>query len=506
MFSSSLIQLTFVGTSGREFVRSCQRARRAAITFALFLQCPAVALAQASSGPCGDAAKQSGTFLHCIAGAVDAAAKNHDLGALLKDPLQGYLRQLEAMVGYIGDPADLAVMKRTSLDLKHDASVNSDAIISLLDSAIASNAAELRPALSRETAAIGIDRGTDIYPRFVEQRLKFLLDPEKVKFYEHGPFELSIKTSLANALESKYFLTKNDRDDNLLRQEVQALKEAQQILLRPPTNEPRQRMRLNGNLFWQASIFFALGDREHFGHALHELVEQNQDFGLESRDPGHVYIYKVFDLPFSITLDGVDANGKPNLTAEDPYILNRFYNPGQLALRVCGLINAAGQNGIQAFSDTIRDFSFNDFYVVVASGSDRDMLRQFGDLVTKSIAGGERGARRDKLLQEIGRNAAQLSHTMEDGAAACGVEKTLLDKVYAPIDFKFDIKHLETSGKYPEQLILGGSLNADQANKLAEFFNEAVFADPALRDQARKLGVGNLGVENVSFTARVRIE
>jgi hypothetical protein len=360
--------------------------------------------------------------------------------------------------------------------------------------------------MSREAAAIGVDNGTDIYPRFVEQRLKFLLDPEKVKFYERGPFELSIPTSLANALESKYFLAKNDRDDNFLRQEIRALKDAQQILLALPPNEPRRRMRLNGNLFWQASIFFALGDKEQFGHALHELVEQNQDFGLESKEAGHVYIYKVFDLPFGITVDGVDPDGKPVLTTDDPYILNRFYNPGQLALRVCGLTNAAGRDGIRAFSDAIRDFSFNDFYVVVASGGDRDMLRQFGDAVTKSLAEGERASRRDKLVQEIGKNAAQLSHTMEDGAAACGVEKAQRDRVYAPFDFKFEVRHIETLGKHPEHLILGGSLNTDEANKLAEFFNEAVFADSALRDQARKLGVGNLGVENVSFAARARIE
>src|SRR5262249_25645876 len=153
-------------------------------------------------------------------------------------------RKLEAMVGYTGDPSDLATLKRISLDLKQDASTNRDAI-GLVDSAIASNAAELRPALSREIAAMGIDKGTDIYPRFVEQRLKFLLDPEKVKFSERGPFELATRTSLANALESKYFLAKNDRDDNLLRQEIQALKDAQRIMLALPPNEPRQRMRLN---------------------------------------------------------------------------------------------------------------------------------------------------------------------------------------------------------------------------------------------------------------------
>jgi hypothetical protein len=501
MFRSSLIQPTSAGTSEHDQLRSCRRpATRAAIAFAVSLLCPAAVMGQEISGPCAKDVKESGAFVHCVAGAVSSEAMNRNPGTLLTEPLHGYLRKLEAMLGYTGDPADVGLLKQVSLDLKQDPATNREAI-GLLDNAIASHAAELRPAMSRETAAIGIDDGTDIYPRFVEQRLKFLLDPDKVKFYERGPFEIPIRASLANTLEAKYFSAKGDRDDNLLRQEIRALKDVRKMTLALPAREPRRRLRLNGNLFWQASIFFALGDKEQFSHALHELVDENRDFGLESMETGHVYIYKVFDLPFSITVEGVDPDGKPVLTADDPHILNRFYNPGQLALSVCDLIKAAGQNGVQGLSDAIRDLAFNDFYVVVASGSNPDMLRQFGDAVMKSIAEGEHASRRDLLLQEIGKNAAQLSHKMENGAAACGVEQEVRDKIYPPFDFKFEVRHIETLGKHTQHLMLGGSLNADQANKLAEFFNRAVFADSTMRDQALKLGV-----ESVSYTARVRIE
>jgi len=94
-----------------------------------------------------------------------------------------------------------------------------------------------------------------------------------------------------------------------------------------------------------------------------------------------------------------------------------------------------------------------------------------------------------------------VSQRMQDGAAACGVEQELRDKVFLPFDFKFEVRHIETLGKQPHQLMAGGSLNADQANRLAEFFNETLSADSALRSQAH-----NLGVESVSYTARARIE
>ena len=500
MFRSTLIQATFVGTSEREFPRAPRPGARAAIVLAIFLLFPSVVIAQEIGGPCARDVNQSDVFLRCIAGIVDAEAKNRDPGAVVREPLRGYLQKLEAMLGYSGAPADIDLLKRVSLDLKQDQLKNREAI-GLLDSAIASNAAELRPAMSRETAAIGADKGSDIYPHFVDQRLKFLRDPDKVKFYERGPFETSIQASLANALEAKYFLMKGDRNDNLLRQESQALKAIEEIMLALPASEPHRRLRLNGNLFWQASIFFALGDKEQFSSTLHRLVEENRSFGIESTDSSHVYIYKVFDLPFIILVEGADSDAKPSLATDDPHIVNRFYNPGQLALSVCGLINAAGPNGIQTFSDTIRDLAFYDFYVVIASGSNPDKLRQFGDAVMKSIAQDDRASRRDLLLQEFGKKAAQVSQRMQDGAAACGVEQELRDKVFLPFDFKFEVRHIETLGKQPHQLMAGGSLNADQANRLAEFFNETLSADSALRSQAH-----NLGVESVSYTARARIE
>lgn len=494
MSRSMLTQRTSAGILEHEVVSSY---RNISMVLVLFSLLHSAAVAQETSGPCAKDENQANALLHCTAELVNSEMRSHNPGALSKEPLRGYLGKLDGAIGYTGNSVDLDELKGASLALKQDAAANRD-LINVLDGAIASHATEIRPAMSRETAAIGVASGTDFYPRFVEQRLNFLLDPKKIDFYKHGPFELPIHNSLANALESKYFLSKNDRDDSLLRQEIQALKNAHAMLLELPSNEQRRRARLNGNLFWQASIFFALGDKEQFSKVLHDLIYDNRDFGLENRESGHVYVYKVFDLPFTIVVEEIGADGKPVLSTDDPYILNRFYNPVQLALAACDLADSAGHGGIKAFSDVVRDLSFRDFYVIAASGNNQDTLRQFGDLLLKSI---QQGDRRDMLQQEIIKKAVQFSSRIESGAAKCGVAAEIREKIYPPFDFKFEVRHIEAFGKHTEHLMLGGSLDSDQANRVAEFLNAAISADQSMRNQAR-----SWGIESAPYTTRVRID
>jgi hypothetical protein len=53
-----------------------------------------------------------------------------------------------------------------------------------------------------------------------------------------------------------------------------------------------------------------------------------------------------------------------------------------------------------------------------------------------------------------------------------------------PFNFKFEVSHIATLGKKAEHLMLGGSLDADQANKLADLFNGVVLA-AAVRHRGR---------------------
>lgn len=473
---------------------------RLAIACVLVLLLQTISIAEEAGDACVQEANESDALLHCVAELVKSNSSPLDARVLLKEPIRGLLKKLEGSVGYKGSVSDLDVLKGASLNLKKDSATNRDAI-SVLDGAVASHAAELRPAMSRETAASNAVIGTDIYPRFVEQRLTFLLKPENIEFYKRGPFEFALYSSLASALESKYFLLKSDWDDNLLRREIQALESAHAMLPELPATEKQRRSRLNGNLFWQASIFFAMGEKEKFVQILHNLIYDNRDFGIENKDSGHIYVYRAFNFPFSIVVEESASDGRPVLSGDDPHVIDRFYNPGHLAMAACDLAEVSGHGGIKTLSDTVRDLSFRDFYVVAASGNEPVSLQLFGDQLLKSIQQGEFGARRDMLHQEILRKAAQLSPGIKNGAANCGIAAEVRERFYPPFDFKFQVRHIENFGKHTEHLMMGGSLDADLANKLAELLNSAISADQSIRDQAR-----SRGIESAPYSARVRIE
>ena len=179
MFRYSLIRPTFVGTSERRLFRVPVQGMLAATALAVSLLLANEPAAQNISGSCDAGVTEFNRFLHCAATAVASSAMNPS--AFTREPLHGYLKKLESMPGYVGDPADIDLLKRVSLDLKKNPDKNQEAI-SAIDSAVASHAAELRQALSRGDAARGIDNGFDIYPKFVEQDLSFFWIPPKSNF------------------------------------------------------------------------------------------------------------------------------------------------------------------------------------------------------------------------------------------------------------------------------------------------------------------------------------
>jgi hypothetical protein len=469
---------------------------------------PVVLAAQEATSSCNPASYISEDFLGCVRGVIDTVEKGQIKKAVTDEPLRSYLRTLASTVGYPGSQADLDALKSRSTELKVDPVVNRDAI-ALLDNAIASHVAELRPAVSRETAAAAVTPGTDIYRRFVEQKIEFL-NSDKVKFYDGGPFEIATRSALANTLEAQYFLAEDKQEQSPLRREIQVLEELGARLVEQKyaylwpeakRQAPQRQSEINSNLFWRASILFAIGEKEKLRGILRDIAYQNSNFGIDAANPGHVYIYKVFDFPFKLTVQGVDAGGKPLVLAKDPHILNGYYNPAQLALRVCGLVDAAGPKAIETWVDAIDDLVFNDFYVIVASADESKPLVQLVAAISQALDNRELGQQRDNLVKSIAAQAEVFSQTMERGAGACGIDDSVRGKVYAPFEFRTEIKHIEGLGNHREHLLIGGNLSANQSNMLFEFLNHSVFTVPSVRSLQEKLGI-----VPTAYAARVRTE
>jgi hypothetical protein len=335
-----------------------------------------------------------------------------------------------------------------------------------------------------------VRQGATYRKLYVQRKLKFLGDTSRVEFYDRGPFELAWRSLLANSLEESYFLTKNSgiADRSKLQRETQVLDELQNFYDRPPNylSIPQISLHRNTNLFWRASIWFALGEKAKAIEILKELAIDNKNFGLETKNPGHVYGYRVLDLPYEIRLLPRDATGKRVFEVNDPGVVNRFYNPAQVALVACSQLEGSTDDFIEAVGELV----FYDYYVVAASGRKVDAVQRFYTAVKQLIDCEELRGPREELIQRLGLDSHRFYEVISRGAGTCGVQDPDRKEIFSPFAFESKVEpHLDDSGSYGQRLIFGGRLNANQASLVADFLKRHVYSSPELQAQAGKLEV-----------------
>ena len=154
--------------------------------------------------PCGAEVSPPAELLSCVKEYSVGTQNDASKRTVFPDWAKAILRKLAQTNGYNGSSSDLAVLKQQSAELKRDPNTNRE-MISLLDSAIASHVDEIGPAVSTHRLAKVSDLGTDIYPKFIRQKLEFL-GSEKARFYDGGPFEIAWRSLFVSSLESEYFL------------------------------------------------------------------------------------------------------------------------------------------------------------------------------------------------------------------------------------------------------------------------------------------------------------
>lgn len=459
---------------------------------------PPISAAQEISIGCTEHAPVSESFIRCVRAIMEHLEKDIPIDqAVLAQPLRGLLEQVAKAQPYRGAAADLDEFKRRSLELKRDPVSNRDAI-TVLDNAIASHADEIRAAISTQAIAAQASPGTNIHPDFVKQKLAFLAS-DRARFYDRGPFEMVRRSLLATALEEDYFLERVSKgtDNGRLRSAILVLDELMDRYTRPqayPHLSIRQRnSQINTHLFWRASLLFALGEKSDMVSNLRDLVLNNRQFGLETREPGHVYIYRVFSLPYEMRVQpDLGADGGRKIEINDPGLLKRYYNPAQLALAACAHIDIAGLQGIQKFIRAVSDLRFNDYYVVVGTADDPTKLQQLEAMVHRTFD----DKTRRKLSAIVTTQAGEFPTMIRHGAKSCGIDDTVLNDIYSSFEFRSEIKRIERPENKPAKkqdyyLLLAGRLNETQARTISEFLNTTLLSP--------------LKLEN-AYIARMRID
>ena len=456
-------------------------------------------------GFCDPNAK-GGDFAHCVTRSIAQAPRGKSLSEILSDePIRGYLQTLANKSGYHGEGGDLDVLKHFSADLKTDPNGNRE-VIAALDDAIASYAGEIRTEVSLTQLAATEEPGTDIYPLFIRQRLHFL-GSEGVKFYDKGPFEIIVRNLLASTLESQFFL---DRENGILdvaklEREVAVLSEILERRDRPELQylaSEQSKSAKNSDNFWRAGLLFVLDRKQDLQDVLRDLVNANSDFAIEPWNAGQIYIYRVFNFPFKIVLQGGhDENGSPRISTTDPALLQRFYNAAQLALFTCSLLDNSGLGGISKFVNTISDMPLNDYFVVAATGGDYRTLETLSQTMEHAID----HDLHDKKLNYLGKikyeENIETVEAMKRGERACGIDQGIGKKVYSGFEFKSKIIKLKTRPDKNYQLIFGGNVNVVQAREISNFLNQEVFVMPDMTAMR-----SSLGIAEGAYVARTRIE
>jgi hypothetical protein len=416
--------------------------------------------------------------LSCVRQLVQMAETRTPLSqAITQDPLKRLLASLADGELYDGTSADLDELKRRSLDLKRSPIENREAI-TLLDNAIASDVDELRAAVSTVNLARRSAPGTNIHRMFVEQKKNFLTS-DRARFYDGGPFEIVRRSLLANALEEEFFLARKDglEKPEFLMRELELIDEMIDRYIMPEyeyLGKSQRNLHVNSNLFWEASVLFVLGKREPAREILRELVINYGSVVLGTEDPGHVFVYRALDVPYEmIRRQGTDEAGLPKLDIINQNALQRYYNPAQLALFVCSLIESAGPDGVENFVNKVSGLDLADYYVVAGSSDDARKLVQLNERIRETLQRSEQAKRSEELLSYIEGLSGGVSAAMEQGARLCNIDNILLNRVYSP--FSFDGRSLyiqDSQRQFGNYLLFGGHLNEAQAAIVADFLND----------------------------------
>jgi len=463
---------------------------------------PAATIAQRLGGSCAAEESRLEDFFACVVTLISNTWKETSSEqATRAEPLREHLTKLAQSPGYKGAVSHLDELKRLSIALKHDPASNRELIL-LLDNAIASHETELRPAMSTQRLADASDPSIDIYPAFVRQKLSFL-GSAKARFYDRGPFEIAWRSLYASALESEYFIEQNvERRDKAklweairVLDEIHARRTGPEYAYLPRRNEAA----INSELFWRASLLFALGEKAQAKEVLRSLALNNQPFTLKAPKQGHVYIYKIFNFAHQIVVQ--PSTGKDGIKAEirDQHLTDRYYNPAQLAAYTCSHIDAVG---IEGFAAVIKKFVLSDYYVIAASSNDPMKLRQLEVAINKTLDSKALAEKRSVVQKLLANEMPGFSDFMKHGAKACNLPDSVRDEIYSPFELRPYIKNIQEFRQgASEFLLFGGRMNARQADALSEFLNNSLFQAPdvlALRDQ--------LDLKTPAYAARMRIE
>ena len=192
---------------------------------------------------------------------------------------------------------------------------------------------------------------------------------------------------------------------------------------------------------------------------------------------------------------------RPDFEISDPGVLNRLYNPAQLALVACAQLDAVGSDqAIDKFKSAISDLAAHDYYVVAGIAENAENLRKFATVMQDAFRG--EGLEKDvqTLMLTVGDQSREFSEMINHGANKCGVDGAIRDRIYSPFQLVPTIKTNAESNYPGGRLVFGGRLDANQATAVVQFLRK-VMETPPIHSAAEAFAV-----KTSVFVARMKVE
>jgi hypothetical protein len=309
------------------------------------------------------------------------------------------------------------------------------------------------------------------YEGNVERRIKALTTVLDSGNYAGGPLQILVHDLLAVAFEEAGIIAAARSDESGAIERIKNAIDHLHAALRTATdrtvvNRPDIEFFDNDFRFRAAVLQLLIGD-EDWKMSVDGILGSSETWN-ESRDLDHIYVRSFIRWPPQDVYISGAKQGAVGTAAP----LNAFFNPGQIALHLCGWEGAAGSiwTKAQALNGYLSTFVNRDYRVYIKSSRRADELRQladdYGALMKDKWP--EVKSTIEKAPPGVPDGRAAWRVAVERGAQRCGVAPDKRAKIYA--DFEARIRGTwetsDTARRKTHGIYVGGFLSRSEADQL----------------------------------------
>lgn len=405
-------------------------------------------------------------FLACVAKQSLSGLDSIANGSGETKPTIARLRFLGQRIAWESSDEDaLDALKSASRALKVD-KITPDkvALVAALDLAILQHKGELADILRPKT----------VYSEFVAAKATTIEAIREEGTYADGPYELFVDEVEAFTLEEKFFLDADSGDVvdlDILKRAIGIYDAMLEKLAEPDSaaTDHQRQTSINEMRFRAAIDAILVNDRAKAIDYL-QAISASSETWATNKNLDHIYVRRFLRLPFDIR---VFETGTETFRAEYDKSLEikQFYNPRQLALYLCGLLEewTPPDQPYYLLDEQLLQFNNFDYRIYLASSAKQKDLENVLDKMQTTLKQAGNTNNTTALLALAERaNDSELREIVRAGVETCLPDGELPDIAPVSLDVRGNWMDGENPNRSVFGIYFGGNLTFDEANEAAD--------------------------------------